>query len=689
MQFEVNESLMGRGIILGNNKKCKLGGIDSKMTNSAIASYAILKVNWEQPDRKDYLDNFILIVAEAIRQLPQDVVSALDVQKKIRTHFGFEIPQNTVSSLLSRVRRHGYINLDHGIYTRDNSALSKLNFDDIRQKVLSSHESLVGALRGFVADNYKLQWTSDYSEKALQSYLEEHQIRLLGELVEDREENPTSDLPEPTQQLQYVIAKFIIHLRESKSPILDYLETVVKGNLLANAIFADPSNYARKFKNTTVYLDAPLAIFALGYAGEARKSPVTEFLKLLIANKAQIKIFRHSLEEIIGILSACVDRIRTKQYKNSYGPSVEYFIEKGYTEVDVMMFIENLESDLGELNITTVEKPPYLEYKTIINEDRYAEYLKEVIHYSQDRPLPLERDKDSITSILRLRRGEVFVPVEECVALFVTSNRSLAHSTRRYVDFNFQYGTVPLALIDYELTNLVWLKDPTVSENYPRKRLIADSLASVQPTEALWQKYLGTIDSLEKKQKISSEQYFVLRHSIQAKSELMECTQGEERAFTEGTVQELLDIVELKIRAEDVARANAEAQAKLEAMDLYEKERDARIRIERHIAEKETARQVKYRQRAKSIARFVKILVTVALMAAFGYLSYVISPIGPLNIDPNNVLSITWKLVAFGVFWLLLLLQAINSVIGLAPISIIEKYEERLARYIEKMIVVE
>jgi hypothetical protein len=659
------------------------------MTNSAIASYAILKVNWEQPDRKDYLDNFVLIVAEAARQLPHDIVSVLDVQKKIRAVFGLEIPQNTINSLLNRVRRYGYINLDHGVYTRDNSALSKLNFDAIRQRVLSSHESLVSALRDFVEDNYRLKWTSDYSEKALQSYLEEHQIRLLGELIEDREDTFTSDLPAPTQQLQYVIAKFIIHLRETKSPILDYLETIVKGNLLANAIFADPSNYARKFKNTTIYLDAPLAIFALGYAGEARRSPVIELLKLLIAHKAQIKMFHHSLEEIIGILSACADKIGTKQYKRSYGPSIEYFIENGYTEVDVMMFIENLESDLGELSVTTVEKPPYSDYKTVIDEEKYAEHLKEVIGYSPDKPLPLERDKDSITSILRLRHGEVFIHVEECIALFVTFNRSLAHSARRYADFNFQYGTVPLALTDYELTNLVWLKDPTVAENYPRRRLIADSLASVQPTEALWQKYLTTIDSLEKNKKISSEQYFVLRHSIQAKSELMECTQGEERAFTEGTVQELLEIVESKIRAEDVARVNAEAQARLEALELYEREREARLASERKASEKERIRQEKYRRHAEKIVWYIKTVFTVSLMVLFGCLSYAISPIGPLNIDPGNKLSFTWKMVGLGAFWLLLLLQTLNLIIGFMPINIFKRYEESLIKYIEKIITVE
>jgi len=659
------------------------------MTNSVIASYAILKVNWEQPDRKDYLDNFVLIVAEAIRLLPHDVITLSDVQKQIQTRFGLEIPQNTINSLLNRVRRYGYISLGHGVYTRDNSALNKLNFRDIQQQVLLSHESLIQGLAEFVLENYSLSWTFDYSEKALQAYLEEHQIKLLSELAEERNGGNHSALPAPTQQLQYVIAKYIMYLRESQSPRLDYLETVIKGNLLANAIFTDPSNYARKFKNTVVYFDSPLAIYALGYTGESRKSPITELIKLLQSNNAQIKIFRHSLDEIIGILSACAERIRHKQFQHSYGPSIEYFIEKGYSEVDVMMFVENLETNLASLGIAVVEKPLYSDYKLVIDEQNYSEYLKGVIDYSPDRPLPLERDKDSIASILRLRRGEVFIPIEECVAVFVTSNRDLAHSSRKYSEFNYQYGTAPLALTDYELTNLVWLKDPSIAANYPRRRLIADSLASVQPAEFLWQKYLAAIDNLEKQQKITSEQYFILRHSIQAKSELMEYIQGDEKVFTEGTVQEIIEIVEQKIRAEDVSRANAEMQAKLEAIEKFEQEREARLELERQVKIKEEIRSLKYKQRASRIARIVKIILTIGLMVLFGYLSYVVSPLGPLNIDPNNNLSFKLKVIALCVFWLLLIVQTLNSIIGFMPKTFIDKYEERFAGWIESLLKIE
>ncbi len=297
----------------------------------------------------------------------------------------------------------------------------------------------------------------------------------------------------------------------------------------------DPGTYQRKFKETDIFLDTSLVMFALGYAGEPRKWPVIELIDLLKMHGAHIKIFRHSLEEIIGILSACAECIRSNQLQDSYGPSIEYFIEKGYSEVDIMMFIENLGADLLNLNILIVDKPPYIEYEHVIDEKAYSEYLSSKIDYSKERPL--ERDKDSITAILRLRRGEVFIAIEECKAIFVTTNRDLAYSTRGYSEFNYQTGTAPLAVTDYEITNLIWLKDPITASGLPRKRLIADCYAAIQPNDALWAKYLKAIDQLEKQNKITSDQYFILRHSIQAKSELMDCTFGEEKVFSDGTIR--------------------------------------------------------------------------------------------------------------------------------------------------------
>jgi hypothetical protein len=657
------------------------------MANSLIASFAILKVNWEQPERHDYLDNFVLVVAEAIRQLPYDTVTLSDVQTQIQKASGFLLPQNTIKTLLGRVSKYGYIELKSGTYTRNNHALEKLEFHAIQQNVLRAHEALINELADFASSKYSLSWSPEDTETALLKYLQQNQVELLSDIIV-RDPNRVTNQPDVNQKDLYVVGKYVQYLQETQSLRLEYLETVIKGNLLANAIFlTDPSTYQRKFKNTVVIFDAPLVIYALGYTGEPRKRPVIELIDLLRRHGAQLQIFRHSLEEVIGILTACAELIRRRAFRDSYGPSIEYFIEKGYSETDVMMFIENLEANLANLGMTVSDKPSYSEHEHVIGEEDFLDYLQETIGYTKD--IARERDKDSISAIYRLRKGETFIAIEECKAVFVTANRSLANCTRRYEEFGYRIGTAPLGITDYELTNIVWLKDPAVAPNTPRKRLIADSFAATQPSEHLWSMYLATIDKLEQDKKITSDQYFLLRHSIQAKSELMEQTLGDEHAFTEGTVAEVLDIVEERLKADQVSRANAEALAKEDALLKLELEREARVNLEEKIRFEKEERQVKIRKRASRVARGVSFFIAALLAVVLAYLTYATSTIGPLNIDTRSDPVGFLKKVGLVVFWLLLIIQILDLVFDFRPKMLLNRLEPIIARWIEKWLTTE
>lgn len=652
------------------------------MTTSAIASYAILKVNWEQPARRDYLDNFVLIVAEAIRQLPDDVVVLAALQTQIRQEFDLALPLNTVKTLLNRVKKAGYVELHAGTYRRNNPALAKLNFHQIQQSVLQAHEELVGDIASFVSSKYRINWSKQEAEDALEKYLVQNQIKLLTDLRTRNLNNVIVPTPDRLKA-QYVIGKYIQDLHETQSAKLEYLEMVIKGNLLANSVFmTDPSTYLRRFRNTFVFLDTSIVIYALGYTGEPRKWPSLELIELLRKNGAELRIFRHSLDEAIGILTACAERIGRKQFRDSYGPSIEYFIERGYSETDVMMFVENIESDLAHLGVLVEDKPAYSEHRYVIGEEAFLNYLKGQIKYSRDKAA--ERDKDSIAAIVRLRRGATFVQIEECRAIFVTSNSGLAIATRNFDEFRYQLGTAPLGLTDYEMTNLVWLKSPTLAPDLPRKRLIADCFAATQPDESLWTKYLKAIGHLEQQKRINADQYFVLRHSIQARSELMERTLGDETAFSEGTVEEILTVFEDRLRAKDVARANEAEFAKEQALAERDAEREARFGLEEKMRLEAEARQLNISLRANRFAKAILFSVSTMLAIIVGYLTYVTSPIGPLNVDPNSNLPDLVRFLALAIFFVLLVIQALSLVFGITAISLLGRATPRLAKWIEK-----
>ena len=76
------------------------------MSGKLLASLAMIKTNWDRLGR-DYIENFIPLVAECLRLSDAEVVSMADVQSSLRSEFGLELPQNVIQTILNRARKRG------------------------------------------------------------------------------------------------------------------------------------------------------------------------------------------------------------------------------------------------------------------------------------------------------------------------------------------------------------------------------------------------------------------------------------------------------------------------------------------------------------------------------------------------------------------------------------------------------
>ena len=525
-----------------------------------LISLAMLKVYWDTR-RKDYIDNFVPMVAECIRTSGHDVVSIPTLQQNVRTAFGLRLPQHNLRIILNRIAKLGLILRKDKVYVRDQDALGRLNFDVVQSSVVAMHEQLIASLRSFARERHQLDWTVEDTEKALHSYLETYALLDVADGDDSRE--PTGD----GESAHFVTGAFVSHLRQSDSKAFEYLETIIKGDILATAIFLpDPSRAVQKFRKTSVYLDTSVLVFALGYAGESRAAPAREMLDVLYQAGADTRCFSHTADEIRSILTACMYRIEKNQLVDSYGPSIEYFLERGFKASEIRLFVEKLEGNLAGLRVKIVDKPPF-ESDYMVNEQQLAEHIKKYVAYRADNAL--WRDVGSISGIIRLRGGQDTSRVEDCRAVFVSTNGGLVRAAREFGHSEGVAASVPPALTDHALTNMLWLKLPAQAQDLPRKRLIAASYAATQPDDRLWDKFLGQLAKDRESANVSEEDYYLLRHSLQTRAALMEVTLGEDEAFTAGTVQEILEIAKENLRrglreqleTEVSARAKAERQA--------------------------------------------------------------------------------------------------------------------------------
>ncbi len=274
------------------------------MADQLISSLAILKVN-RDIQRSDYIENFVPFVAQCISILKPAVISSSDIQAKMLNEFGFNIPLNVIDYIIKRAAKRKYIKPDGHVYVPNFDELNKLKFESLRQAVLRDHTALVDKLSKYVFDKHNTIWTIEQAEEALLSYINQFDVDILASSVTGK---PIVKSPIQSTGERYfnLIRFFIKHLYETDQQGFQFLETVIKGHMLANALlFPDPNSISQKFKRATVYCDTPLLLRALGFHGTESKAPCEELLSLLKELGAEIRCFRDTYNEVFNILYKC------------------------------------------------------------------------------------------------------------------------------------------------------------------------------------------------------------------------------------------------------------------------------------------------------------------------------------------------------------------------------------------------
>ncbi len=629
---------------------------------STVVSLAILKVFWDR--NQDFFDIFVPIVTECIRRADNDVITTPQVQDDLKQKFGLELPHNSIKTILRRVKQKGYLRQENNLYYRNQSKIcqNESGFAQIQSQVVGFYESLVSRFIDFCRRKFSVDFDNDTAETAFQEYLKEHELALV---VGSSSTTVIPDVENLSRgSNRFYVGAFVQYLQTDHPAEFEHWEQIVVGNMLANAVFLpNPNEVNMHFRNTSVFFDTSFLIYALGYAGPARQAPCTELLNLLDAAEAEMKCFRHTYEEIQGILSACKQRISSGQLQDAYGPSMEYFVQRQYKASDIELFILKLESDLERLRVKVENKPDYTSHAYVIDESELKSRLTREISYRDPDGLAVERDVDSISAIMRLRKGYQTTSIERCVAVFVSTNSGLANTARDFFSNQSSRETIAPVVTDYALTNMLWLKQPLRAPDLPRKRIIADLYAAMNPPENILRQFYLEIKHLSETGRITTEDYYLLRYSAEARNGLMWATRGGQDPVTDLTVREALEYAQDLILA-DERRKVQELQQKVE-----EEEEKERKRIEN------------VKSRAFQVASWIVKLLRVFALFVLAVSTIVMSPWSFIHIKFNLLGIVTMILVVcvlvFGIY---------NMFYGASVNDYLKRLENELAVRIEKLI---
>lgn len=584
-----------------------------------LVGFAMLRVRWDEQNTS-YIDNFVPFVAHCVKSLGTAVVTTQEIQHQLQERFGFAIPQHALSTVIKRGARQGLFRLKHHTLVPDKQALQAMNLEPAYERARRAYTQLLNKFLAFVKEKHGRDLTEAEVEDAFLAYVTDRAIPIVRAAV----------LGEGYQmhlghvgELEFMIAEFIVHVSEADVEGFDHLDMIVRGCMLATALYLpDPNEHGRRVSDLTVYFDTPVIVDLLGLTDDARRDAARELVKLLQELGARTACFSHTLQETENLLMASSHMLATGSPDGRrINEIVSYAASRGWGRTQLEMEAATVDAHLRSLGILARDAPDY-RVRTPMDERRMESVLQSVVGYARsDTRL---YDVKSLTGIWQLRGGRVPRRLESARAIFVTSNHRLVRASAEFFGERPNGSEVPVCALDSQLGTIAWLKRPMAAPDLPKRQIVADCIAALEPGNHLWERFLDVVEQTREAGGVTEEDYATLRYTVSARRALVEETLGDEHALTVGSVPEIL-----RRAKEDMTR---EAQERLQAETRSRQEAESRADAESQRAEAaevalqssgeehklELARRIgnKAHRRAVHVARTFYALLALAVIVA-------------------------------------------------------------------------
>ncbi len=645
------------------------------MSKNAIIALAVIKTNSDHG--KNYLHNFLPFIAQCLLKTDGKYSSIPAVKERMMLDFGLNIPSHVIDVLFRLLKRSGALKWEGSEkgYLKIQVELEKYDFHEESDKALKEHDTLIDSFVKYAKNIGGQDLSQDEADTILLAYLQERPFYVLydrgGTIFGEK-------APKISKDRLFLFGRFVISSEEEKSPDFEYLKKVAIGNLLANSIFLqDPQATQMRFKKTKVYLDAPVILHALGYAGPEKEALEKEMLALLWEVGADLYCFKHTYDEVYGILNTLEEIVRTGKIVDAYGASVDYFMKMKFKASDVTMFKVNLDDDLKiKLRIKIEEKPDFDKANNVFRIDETALNGILVKKIPWQKVKSRERDVDSIAAIPVLRKGRVTVNIEESSAIFVTNNSKICDAAKEVLGDSLERFVVPFVITSQTMTNLVWLKKPNAYPDLPKKRILADCYAAIKPSNSFLKKCYDESAKMKENGTLSYDKYLMVRYSDVARTELMELSLGNPDNVNADKItaaaNKAIEGIEKPLR-EQLEKATDEKMQVLEEINKF-RESDAKVmRVDEN-----------YKRRAEHIsfvlAKYVGLAIYVGMALAISSVVYY----SEIEILESNVLH--YFRIYFLVASLLVVVLGVASQIRTVE-ALIKRWMNNTRMYSEPIII--
>ena len=463
----------------------------------SIYTYALIKSLYDQGH--DYIDSFWPF---AIGVIPAEIdVEAGFVQRELNGKYGFKIPLHVLEIILTRAKRRGCVEKkDEKRYKLTEKGRVYLDKLETEKQVERRINNLLEDMKKFFQKG-NLPLNVDQINDLLLSFLQKN-IEYFVEFI-----NPSiavAKLAIPSIGSQDNLLIEYIKLAEEKKPEnYNTLQEMVFGSIISVVLYIEePSEITeirrRKFRHRQIFLDTNFVFSILELHNHKFNEPAKELFILVKRYGFDIKVFDFTVNEICRVINKYISE--SHRYPITVGVDTLFssLKRKGWTKTDTREFIADIENILKNNGIK-IER-------TNINLDTYEPKNKELrdlmgAYKPWQELFNRNHDLASIEKIIEFR-GKPVRRIENSKACFITSDVRLCKFNLREMGHK-ENGTVCEAVLDRVLTNILWLKDPSIK--LPLKAIIAAHSRGLFIKRRIWDKFYDALQQLKKEGKADDE----------------------------------------------------------------------------------------------------------------------------------------------------------------------------------------
>jgi hypothetical protein len=555
-----------------------------------IGSLAILKSGLIE---KDFISTYVPFVAAILLDIgkSEEGIKVENICTLFEKYYGFTIDRAPMVTVLNKCSHLGLVEkCRNGKYVP--------NIEKCAQKAISENEvarryqensDVIIAIKNYYKEKYNIEEKEEAIEDYFLKFLSENSAKTL---IVDFKDN--KQLPETRTHRQnyFIISNFIYDSKNNNPKIFSKILNLATAYLMSSAIAygdKDERTQIDAFKNLVIYLDTPLVIRLLGLNGKEYQDAIKSLLDQLKSLGANFYIFSHDFDELKIILSDCLRWINEENY-NQFRASLALrtFVERKFTKNDIQEYIDTLENKLQYYSIEIDDRDYYVgKYYSSQIDDKYIED-QIIAAYKESNPdfnyyykkLTIETDVKSISAIFKLWNNRTARTYRQAKYVFLTNNVTLALSCRRYIlkyNRNCKDGIYP-CITDVFLGTNIWLSAPVKKiESFSQKKLMADCMSMIEPSESLLQCLQQSIEKAKNDETITKQQYYLLKYKAYQNDYLTNKTLNDETAFDDRITESILEDIENEIKAplkKQIKELQIDKAKNLEIIDSYTKQEE-------------------------------------------------------------------------------------------------------------------